>query len=128
MSATRDFSEQAGAPAATVPSEQTEALAGVAAAATLSAGIGVFVLGLVTTLAAMVPALANILTFYVPAGPLSGKTTVAVAAWLISWLVLHGLWHGVPVPYARVLRWTLVLIAAGLVLSFPPVYEAVAAR
>jgi len=120
--------DRAGAPTAAVPGEQAEVLAGVAAAATLSAGIGVFVLGIMTITAEMIPALKAALTFYAPAGPLSGKTTVAVVAWLASWVFLHNLWRTATIHYQRVLRWTLILIALGLVLMFPPLYEAVAAR
>src|SRR5262245_26220863 len=62
---------------------------GAAAAAVLTVGIGSFVLGLLTTLAAASRPVATVLAFYGPAGPLSGKSTVAVVVWLVAWTVFH---------------------------------------
>ena len=45
-----------------------------------------------TVLAEASPAAKTFLTFSVPVGPLSGKTIVGVAIWLISWLVVGLLW------------------------------------
>jgi len=59
-----------------------------------------------------------------PAGPLTGKTGVGVIAWLVSWIVLHTLWKDEDVALVRVLVVSLVLLALGLVLTFPPVFEA----
>lgn len=97
---------------------------GAAAAAILAAGIGCFVLGLLTTLAAASTALNRALAFYGPAGPLSGKTTVAVLLWLIAWAVLHRWWRARQVNFARLFMATLILIALALLGTFPPFYEA----
>jgi len=54
---------------------------GPAAAAILASGIGSMALGLFTTLAQAITSIKNALNLYDPAGPLSGKTTVAVVVW-----------------------------------------------
>ena len=56
---------------------------GEAMAALISAGIGVFVLGLLTTLAEASTGIADMPNWNKGVGPLSGKTIVPVAIWLI---------------------------------------------
>jgi len=99
---------------------------GAAAAAVLSAAIGVFLIGLLTTLAELLPGLKGGLTFWAPAGPLSGKTAVPVGIWLVAWVGLHRAFAASDVHLARYTRWAWVLIVLGLVLTFPPVFEAFA--
>ncbi len=99
---------------------------GPPAAAFLAAGIGAFVLGLLTTVAAASEAIAEKLEFSTPVGPLSGKTTIAVAAWLVSWLVLHLALRGRD-PAPRTVFWvTAVLVVLGLLGTFPIFFEAFA--
>ncbi|MFQ5855035.1 MAG: hypothetical protein ACE5LU_05245 [Anaerolineae bacterium] len=97
---------------------------GVAAAAVLAAGIGSFVLGLFTTLAAASEGVKGLVNWYGPAGPLSGKSGLAVIAWLVSWAVLHIWWKDRDVNFDRIFTITVVLIGLGLLLTFPPVFEA----
>lgn len=104
--------------------ELSEKPSGAGAAAFLAAGIGSALMGLITVLAVVSEGVKNVLNLYDPAGPLSGKSTVAVLAWLVSWAVLHRLWKDEDVPVARVIRWTLILVAVGLLGTFPPVFEA----
>lgn len=99
---------------------------GPAAAATLAAAIGVLIIGLATTFAEVSEGLKGFLTWSQPVGPLSGKTGIGVIAWLLSWLILHGLWKGRSVNFSLVYRISLVLIGLGLLLTFPPVFEALA--
>ena len=67
---------------------QHEALPnGPAAAAVVASGIGSLALGAFTTLADAIVPLEEALNFYNPTGPLSGKTTVGVLVWLVSWLI-----------------------------------------
>ena len=101
-------------------------LRGSDAAATLAAGIGCFVLGLMTTLEEASTGLENSLRFVGPVGPLSGKTTVAVAVWVIAWLVLGSLWRGRERPLGSTFAITLVLIGLGLLLTFPVFFELLA--
>lgn len=97
---------------------------GPAAAALLAAGIGSFVLGLLTTLAAAAKAFGMALNLYNPVGPLSGKTAGAVAAWLIAWVVLHLAWKDRQVNFGATYSVTLILLILGLLGTFPPVFEA----
>src|SRR4051812_26592809 len=62
-------------------------------AAVLSAGVGSLALAALTTLSAAIPAVSSLLTLYAPAGPMTGKSTVAVLVWLVTWAVLHAAWR-----------------------------------
>ncbi|MGH8056389.1 MAG: hypothetical protein ACREOH_04020 [Candidatus Entotheonellia bacterium] len=96
---------------------------GPAAAAILASSIGSLALGLFTTLAQAIAPIKDALNFYNPAGPLSGKTTVAVVVWLIAWAVFYGRWKNTEVNFPNVFRVTLILIALGLVGTFPVFFE-----
>lgn len=97
---------------------------GSAAAAILASGIGSFALGLFTTLAQAIAPIRSALNLYDPAGPLSGKTTVAVVVWLVAWAVFHSLWRNQQVNFTKVYIATLIMIALGLLGTFPPFFEA----
>jgi hypothetical protein len=97
---------------------------GPAAAALISAGIGSTVLGLLTTLAEASPAVKTFLNFYNPVGPLAGKTTWAVVAYLVSWAILALVLRGKNPPFGRVVRWTYALVGLGLIGTFPIFFEA----
>jgi hypothetical protein len=96
------------------------AVNGAAMAAVLGAGIGSFAMG-----AFVLANEAGIYTapaLYGPAGGLSGRSTFAVAVWLVAWAVLHARWRGGAVAAGPVFVWTLVLIATAAVALFPPVW------
>jgi len=123
--------------AATAPSRTSEHVSevdvsvdvgpnGPGLAAVLAAGLGVFYLGFLTTLNEMAAGVHDWLIFQDRVGPLSGKTTVAGIAWLVSWAVLHTVWRKREVPFLPVAVLTAVLIVAGNVLMFPPVFERLA--
>lgn len=95
-----------------------------AAAAMISGGIGTLVIGLLTTGAVISEGLKAALNWWGPSGPLSGKTGVGILAWLVSWFLLNTLWKGKEANLAKAFTVTLILIALGLVLTFPPVFEA----
>jgi hypothetical protein len=96
---------------------------GKALAAMVAAGVGSAAVGMLTTLAEVSPGLKNVLNFYDPVGPLSGKTTVAVIVWLIIWYALARRW-GVRPPMMRSgLVATFVLIGVGFVGTFPLFFE-----
>lgn len=96
---------------------------GPALAAILAAGIGCAVLGIVTLWAEASAPFKALMLWWPPAGPLTGKTTVAVIAWLVSWIGLHLRWRHLEMSYTKVWTWTLVLIALGWIGTFPPVFE-----
>ncbi len=96
---------------------------GLAAAALLAGGIGAFAVGLMTTLAEAVSAISNALRFYAPVGPLSGKTTVAVVIWLVSWGVLAAVFKDKDVDFGKVSLAALILLLLGILGTFPPFFE-----
>ena len=99
-------------------SHEKENLSG-AAAAFVASGIGCAALGLLTTLAEISAGLKNLLNWWNPAGPLAGKSGVAVIIWIASWIVLNAAWKNKAVTIQRALTVTLVLIAVGTIGTFP---------
>jgi hypothetical protein len=97
---------------------------GPAAAALLGAGLGSATLGLMIVLVEASPHwFKNWLNFYNPVGPLSGKTIVAVAVYALSWLVMGIALRGKNVRLGWWVTATFVLIALGILLTFPPIYQ-----
>ena len=92
---------------------------GPAAAAILASGIGCLALGLFTTLVQALAPAREALNFYGPTGPMSGKTILATAVWLVAWAMLHFLWRSDQVDFGKIFVVTLVLIALGLLGTFP---------
>jgi hypothetical protein len=99
---------------------------GPAVAALVAAGAGVFVTGLLTTLASASSRVGATLNWWSPAGPLSGKTGVGIIVWLVAWVVLHAMYKQRDVALARPLLCTWILIALGFLGTFPPFFEAFA--
>lgn len=93
---------------------------GAALAAYLAAGIGAFAMGFIVILNEA--GLFSAPSLYAPAGGVSGRTTLAVIVWLVAWVVLHRRWSGREIGARTVFAATLVLIAVGLLLAFPPVW------
>ena len=90
-------------------------------AAFVAAGIGAFAMGLVVILneAGLFAAPA----LYAPAGGVSGRTTIAVVTWLVAWAILHRRWRDRELESRRPFMLMLVLIALGILLTFPPVWS-----
>lgn len=105
---------------------------GPVAAAFLAAGIGSFVMGLFIVLNEISKDINAFLKFDdnfglgQGVGTLSGKAILAMLAFVISWVVLHFVFRGKEVPFNRYLAISLVFVAAGFLLTFPPVFEAFA--
>jgi hypothetical protein len=96
---------------------------GPAAAALLAAGAGALTLGLLTTLAEASTDIRDWLAFYDRVGPLSGKTIIAVGVWLVVWLVLQ-LTAARRLALTRtVLTAFAVLLALGVLGSFPTFFD-----
>lgn len=96
---------------------------GRGAAAVLAAGIGSFLVGLFAVLAGKSPAIKSLMIFSKPTGPLSGITTCAILLWLVAWVILHARWRGRTVVLARVNTAAFILLALGLLLTFPPIAD-----
>ena len=92
----------------------------------LATGIGAAVLGLLTTLNEASTGVHDFLEFDEDVGPLSGKTIIAVVAYLASWTVLHGLWRRQNPALRPILAGTAVLIALGVLGTFPIFFQAFA--
>ncbi|HET9589024.1 MAG TPA: hypothetical protein VFO91_09575 [Anaerolineales bacterium] len=103
---------------------ETAVTTGPAAAAMISGAIGTFVIGLLTTGAVIFEGLREALNWWNPAGPLTGKTGVGVIAWLISWALLNTVWKGKEYDLRQAFVITLVFVTLGVILTFPPVFEA----
>ena len=96
---------------------------GPAAAALIAAGLGAFWMGLLTTLSEASTGIADWLIFDKGVGPLSGKTIMAVVLYLASWAVLAvPLWKR-NVSYGGVTILTSVLVALGVIGTFPKFFE-----
>lgn len=97
---------------------------GAAVAAIVASGIGILTIGLLTTGAAANANLKAFLNWYEPTGSLSGKLGLGTLIWLISWFLLHNAWKDKEMRLDPALATTLILIALGLLFTFPPVFEA----
>lgn len=102
----------------------THCLDGVALAAIVSAGLGCAMIGLATVLAEANTTVKEMLNWWPPAGPLTGKTGIGVIVWLFSWLVLHLKWRNREFSsFERVWRFGLLLILIGFLGTFPPIFD-----
>ena len=102
---------------------------GPVAAAFIAAGIASLVLGLFVTLNEMSKDVNTFLKFDASfgigsgVGPLSGKVTLAVIAFVISWVVLHLALRGKEVDFRKAFAIALILVALGFALTFPPIFK-----
>ena len=97
---------------------------GHAAAAFLSGSIGVFVIGLLTTLSEASHGISNALNWYNPSGSLVGKTGMGIIVWLIAWFILNKVWKGKDVNLRTMFIVSLAIAALGFLLTFPPFFTA----
>jgi hypothetical protein len=96
---------------------------GPIAAAIIAGGVGAAALGVVTTLAEASTGVKDWLQWSDRVGPLSGKTIMAVGVWLVAWAVLHVALRGRPYETRRALVVSLVLIALGVLGTFPTFFQ-----
>ena len=96
---------------------------GPAVAAIISAAIGVFVLGLLTTLSEANTDIHDFLDIKNRVGPLSGKTTFAVVAYLVAWVALAPVLWKRTVPFASAMLIAAALIVLGFVGTFPKFFQ-----
>jgi hypothetical protein len=85
--------------------------------------VGALTLGLLTTLAEASTSIRDFLNLYDPVGPLSGKTIGAVLIWLIAWVVLHVIYRHRALESRKALTVALVLIAIGVLGTFPTFFQ-----
>jgi hypothetical protein len=98
---------------------------GPVSAALLAGGIGSAVLGLVTLIneTNSTSAFSKSLVWVKPVGGLSGKSSYAIIAFLLSWVILHFVWKDKDTNFARISSIALALLAVGLIGTFPPVWH-----
>src|SRR5918994_4620868 len=97
---------------------------GPVVAAMLAAGLGAFVLGVLTTVAEASESFGESLQYNDRVGPLSGKVVWATAAFVVSWVVL-GVWlRARDLGWSSMLVVTGVLIALGILGTFPTFFQA----
>lgn len=96
---------------------------GAAWAGILAAGVGCAFFGLLVDLAEGIKSVSNALNFYNPSGDLSGKTTVTIVVWLITWAGLRAWWKNRDIQSpGKVVALTVILILLGLIAVFPPFF------
>ncbi len=109
----------------TTVSNQADLPNGSAAAAILAAGIGSFLVALLAIVADQSANFKSFFNFYRPTGPLSGVTTTAITAWLISWWVLDWRWRSRTVALKPIVVVAFTLLVLSFLLTFPPLAELV---
>jgi hypothetical protein len=95
-------------------------------AAMIASGIGSLVLGIAIVLAEANAGIKSFLNWVSPVGPLSGKTGVAVLAFVLTWVALHYAFQRRAISLTSAFIITVVLLVLGLLLSFPPVFVSLA--
>jgi hypothetical protein len=101
---------------------------GPVAAAFVAAGVGSLVLGIFVVLNEMSEDVNQLLRFDENfglgsgVGPLSGKVTLAVIAYAVSWVILHIALRGKEVNFRNAFIASLVLVGLGFALTFPPIF------
>ncbi len=103
-----------------VPDTSGELPSGPGAAAILGAGAGSFALGVFAFADDAWPRLKPVFSLWRPTGPLSGVTLAATLVWLAVWFGLARRWGRRDVNLAAVNVAAFVLLAGGLLLTFPP--------
>jgi hypothetical protein len=99
---------------------------GPAAAALLACGVGVCMFGGVVLLSEASADVMSALNLIESVGPLSGKVTVGMVIWLVSWAILHKVWRRSQVGFGKLTWVSFALIIAGFALTFPPIFSLLA--
>jgi hypothetical protein len=101
---------------------------GPVVAGLLAAGIGTLVLGVLTTVAEASESFGESLQYNDRVGPLSGKVIWATAAFVASWIVLGAWVRTRDLEWRPVLIVTGVLVALGILGTFPTFFQAFASE
>lgn len=86
----------------------------------VASSVGCFSFGLLYLLGNTSAAFNHLLGVYPPSGALSGVLLFGSLIFLFSWAVLSYLWTRRPPSCAFAVRMALMLLAGGLLLTFPP--------
>jgi len=98
---------------------------GPVSAALLAGGIGSAFFGLITLIFELndKSAFATSLNWYKPVGGLSGKSTLGILAFFVSWAILHYIWKGKETDFAKISSVAIGLLVVGLLFTFPPFWH-----
>ena len=107
----------------TTTKNNAEKPSGPAFAGVIAAGLAFAVLGVVTTLAEVFDGFGDWLAFSGRVGMLSGETIIAIAVYIVSWAGLGLFWRRSDPPLVPVAVVTALLIAVGLLGTFPPFFR-----
>jgi hypothetical protein len=99
---------------------------GPPAASLIAAGIGAVTLGLFVTLAEASTGMKDWLQWNDRVGPLSGKTVLAAVAYFGSFLILGFWWRNRSFALKTILLVSGILVALGVLFTFPPIFQAFA--
>jgi len=91
----------------------------------IAAGVGVFMMGLLTVLAEASEGIGSFLGSFdlgLGVGSLAGKSTISVITFLGSWAVLHLLWKDKDVNLKTAFYIGLGLGVVGMIFMFPPFF------
>lgn len=101
---------------------------GPLAAALLAGGIGSAVLGLVTLIFELndQSVFAKSLTWVKSVGGLSGKSSLAIIAFFVSWAILHFVFKDKETDFNKMAIISFILLAIGFLGTFPPVWHLLA--
>jgi hypothetical protein len=93
------------------------------AAMLVAAGIGALVLGILTTLAEASEGFASALQWSDSVGPLMGKTIIATVVFVVAAGVLWAAWRDKDPAPRGILTLSVVLLALGVLLTFPVFFQ-----
>lgn len=96
---------------------------GPVAAVFIAAGIGAVVLGILTTLAEASESIKKALELNAKVGALSGKTIGAVIVFAVAWAILHAMWKSTDPAPRKVFLWSWILMAIGILFTFPIFFQ-----
>ncbi len=103
----------------------TDKVNGPVSAALLAGGIGCAAMGLITLIYEIndKSAFAKSLAWNKGVGGLSGKSSLAIIIFFLSWAILHFVWKDKETNFARISSIAIALLFVGLLGAFPPFWE-----
>jgi hypothetical protein len=117
-------------------SKTSPAVSGPAAAALISAGIGSFVMmvthhlaetskereAIIWQLGSWIPGSHNSSKLWGNIGSYSGKETMLLVGWLVSWFILHFVWKNKNIKVRTIYFWMFILFVAATAMSWHPLF------
>jgi hypothetical protein len=97
---------------------------GPAAAVVVAAGLAAFALGLLSVLTAVSASVSEALTLSDRVGDISGLSVAVAVVFFGAWGGLFAVWRESDPRFARVVAAAAVLVALGLLGTFPPFFNA----